>query len=153
MKTINHNQSTTTLKKSKKGFTLIEILLVLTLLGIVMSFVGGKIFSSFGKGQVQSAKILLKRLEGDLDRFRLDCNFYPYTAQGLEALKAAPSAGRQCPNYDPNGYVKNVPKDPWGTDFVYSCDDGLNYEIKSLGADTKEGGEGPNADISTSDEL
>ncbi len=139
-------------QKSRGGFTLIEILLVLTLLGIVASFFGGKIFSTFGRGQTQSARILVKKLEGDLDRFRLDCNFYPYTDQGLAALKSAPSAGRQCPNYDPNGYVKSVPKDPWGHEFEYSCDDGQNYEIKSLGADGIEGGEGNNADIASSDE-
>ncbi|NCN40895.1 type II secretion system major pseudopilin GspG [bacterium] len=138
--------------KSKKGFTLIEILLVITLLGLVASFFGGKIFSSFGRGQRQSARILVKKLEGDLDRFRLDCNFYPYTAQGLAALKTAPSSGRQCPNYDPSGYIDSVPKDPWGFEMQYTCDDGLNYEIKSLGADGIEGGEGDNADISSSDE-
>jgi general secretion pathway protein G len=140
------------MKKTKHGFTLIEILLVLTLLGLVASFLGGKIFSQFGRGRVQSAKLLIKKVEGDLDRFRLDCNFYPYTDQGLQALVTAPSVGRQCPNYDPSGYIKSVPKDPWGNEFAYKCDDGLNYEIISYGADGMPGGEGENADISSRDE-
>ena len=141
--------------KLKSGFTIIEILLVMVLLGLVASFLGRNIFSSFSKGKVQSAKLLIKRVEGDLDRFRLDCNFYPYTDQGLSALGTPPSAGRQCPSYDPNGYLggkKVAPKDPWGNDFLYTNEDGLNYEIKSLGADGVEGGEGENKDISSKDE-
>lgn len=145
------NKAGFTRAKGEAGFTLIEIMLVLTLLGLVLSFVGGNLFDQFGKGRTQSAKIAIKKIEGDLDRFRLDCNFYPYTDQGLEALANPPSSGRQCPNYPPRGYVKNVPKDPWGFDFVYTCDDGLNYELKSLGADGVEGGEGENADISSED--
>jgi len=145
----------TSSKKNKKGFTIIEILLVMVLLGLVASFLGRNIFSSFSRGQVNAAKLAIKRVEGDLDRFRLDCNFYPTTEQGLAALANAPTSGRQCPNYDPSGYQggkKAAPKDPWGNAFVYTNDDGLNYEIKSLGADGVEGGEGENADISSKDE-
>lgn len=141
----------TATKKKQKGFTIIEILLVLALLGMVASFVLGDAFDSFGQGQVQAAKIQIKRIEGELDRFRLDCNYYPYTGQGLEALVNAPSSGRQCPNYSPKGYIKKVPKDPWDNDFVYTCEDGANYTIVSLGADGQEGGEGDNADISSED--
>ena len=143
--------------KKLNGFTIIEILLVLVLLGMVATFMGRNIFSSASRGKIQGAKIAIKQIEGDLDRFRLDCNFYPTTEQGLQALIAAPSAGRQCPNYDPSGYLggggkKKLPKDPWNNDFVYRCEDGLNYEIISLGADAMEGGEGDAADISSNDE-
>jgi general secretion pathway protein G len=127
----------------------------MVLLGLVASFLGRNIFSSFSKGQVNAAKLTIKRIEGDLDRFRLDCNYYPYTDQGLAALVAPPTTGRPCPSYDPNGYQggkKTLPKDPWGKEFVYTCEDGLNYEIKTLGADGVEGGEGDNADISSKDE-
>lgn len=141
------------------GFTIIEILLVLVLLGMVATFMGRNIFSSASRGKVQGTKIAIKQIEGDLDRFRLDCNFYPTTDQGLQALITAPSVGRQCPNYDPSGYLggggggkKSLPKDPFGNPFIYTCEDGQNYEIKSLGADGIEGGEDSNADISSNDE-
>jgi len=140
---------------NKKGFTIIEILLVMVLIGMVASFLGRKIFAGFAQGQVNAAKLSIKRIEGDLDYFRLDCNFYPYTDQGLAALATQPTVGRACPSYNPVGYMggkKAVPKDPWGKDFEYSCEDGLNYEIKSLGADGVEGGEGDNKDISSKDE-
>ncbi|MEO5667544.1 MAG: type II secretion system major pseudopilin GspG [Bdellovibrionota bacterium] len=142
-------------KKNNKGFTIIEILLVMVLIGLVASFLGRKIFSGFAKGQVNAAKLSIKRVEGDLDYFRLDCNFYPYSEQGLAALAAQPTSGRACPSYNPAGYMggkKTVPKDPWGKEFLYTCEDGLNYEIKSLGADGLEGGEGDNKDISSKDE-
>jgi general secretion pathway protein G len=143
--------------RKSNGFTIIEILLVLVLLGMVATFMGRNIFSSASRGKVQGAKIAIKQLEGDLDRFRLDCNFYPTTEQGLKALISAPTTGRTCPNYDPNGYLggggkKKLPKDPWDNDFVYRCDDGLNYEIISLGSDGLEGGEGDAADISSNAE-
>jgi general secretion pathway protein G len=146
--TMNSNNS------KKRGFTIIEILMVLTLLGLVFSFVGGKLFSSFSQGQVRATRLAIKKLEGSLDRFRLDCNFYPTTEQGLAALGTAPTSGRQCPNYDPSGYLdgrRTPPKDPWDRDFLYTSD-GLDYEIKSLGADGLEGGEGERADISSRDE-
>lgn len=139
------------------GFTIIEILLVLVLLGMVATFMGRNIFSSASRGKVQGTKIAIKQLEGDLDRFRLDCNFYPTTDQGIQALISAPTSGRTCSNYDPSGYLggggkKSLPKDPFNNPFVYTCEDGLNYEIKSLGADGIEGGEDANADISSNDE-
>jgi general secretion pathway protein G len=137
--------------KSRKGLTLIEILLVLVLIGFVFSIIGGRVFNSFGRGQKDAAKLLIAKLQQDLDRYRFDCNRYPGTEQGLAALVSAPSGGTTCANYDPAGYLKKIPKDPWQHDFVYSCDDGINYEIKSLGADGAEGGEDANADISSKD--
>jgi general secretion pathway protein G len=142
--------------RARRGFTLIEILLVLTLLGLVFSILGRKIFSGFSRGKVQATKIQIKQIEGDLDRYRLDCNFYPTTDQGLKALLEAPTAGRKCKNYDPQGYLSaksnKMPEDAWGNEFTYTCDDGINYTIKSMGADGVEGGDGDNADISSADE-
>ncbi len=140
-------------RQHTKGFTLIEILLVLTLLGIVVSMFGKNIFSTFGRGNVQATKIQIKQLEGALDRYRLDCNSYPLTDQGLKALIEAPTTG-ECKNYSFDGYLgkKKVPTDAWQNDFIYTCDDGQNYVIKSLGADKAEGGEGNGKDILSSDE-
>ena len=136
--------------------TLIEILLVLALLTFVFSILGRRVFSGFSRGQVQTTKIQIKQLEGDLDRYRLDCNRYPTTDQGLKALIEKPEIPPECKNYDPAGYLssksKNVPTDAWGNPFVYQCDDGINYVIKSLGADGVEGGEGEKADFASNDE-
>ncbi|MBS1984758.1 MAG: type II secretion system major pseudopilin GspG [Bdellovibrionales bacterium] len=136
--------------KSRAGFTLLEILAVLGLLGIVISIVAPKIFGSLGRGKVSATKLQIKQLEGNLDRYRLDCGFYPTGEQGLQALISQPSGGRTCTNYDPEGYLggaKAVPKDPFGSDFKYSCDDGIHFKICSLGADGAEGGDGNNKDI------
>lgn len=136
----------------KRGFTLLEVLMVIALLSVVITFLAKNIFPQFSKGKVQAAKIQMQQLEGDLDRYRLDCNRYPTTAQGLDALLTAPSAPPACPNYDPAGYFSGKQKqikDVWGGAFKYICEDGVNYEIISLGADAKEGGEGENADISS----
>jgi len=143
-------------KNNKTGFTLLEIMIVLVLLGLVASMVLKQIDPN--KGKIKATVIQIKQLEASLDRFKLDCNFYPTTEQGgLKALIEKPTAGRGCPSYDPDGYMdskkKNVPKDPWGLEFVYECSDGQNYVIKSLGPDGKEGGEGKDADISSADET
>ncbi len=142
-------------KKQNTGFTLIEILLVLALLGLVVSMFGGKLFSAFDKGNVQATRIQIKQLEGALDRFRLDCNSYPTSDQGLKALVDASAAGEGCKNYSPDGYLggkKQVPLDAWKNEFIYTCTDGQNYVIKSLGSDKLEGGEANAKDILSSDE-
>ena len=137
----------------KRGFTLIEILLVLTLLGIVVSLVGKRIFSSFNSGKRKATMLAIRQIEGALDAYRIDCNFYPTTDQGLKALVSAPEVGRKCAAYNPNGYAtKKTLIDPFGTEFTYTCEDGQNYEIKSLGADGVPDGEGDNADISSKEE-
>jgi general secretion pathway protein G len=141
-------------QSKKSGFTLIEIMLVLALLGLMASFLIPKIAGQGDKGKIQATKILIKQLEGDLDRYRLDCGSYPTSEQTLKALIEAPTAGRKCKNYDPAGYLraKKLPQDAWQNDFDYKCEDGLNYTITSFGADGVEGGEGPNKDISSSEE-
>lgn len=142
-------------RRRRQGFTLIEILLVLSLLGLVFSLLGGKVFSAFGKGKISAAKIQIKQIESALDRYRAECSFYPTTDQGLAALVSAPTSGRQCKDYDPEGYLngaKKVPVDPWGTEFKYTCDNGVNYTLVSFGPDGVEGGEGRDKDLSSADE-
>lgn len=138
----------------KKGFTLLEILMVITLLGIVLTIVGKRAFRGVSRGKVQASRIIMKQLEGNLDRFRLDCNRYPTTEQGLKGLLEAPTSTPVCKNYDPEGYLdgqKKLPEDAWGNPLQYTCDDGINYVIKSLGADGLEGGDGENKDLLSSD--
>ncbi len=149
MKTVSFKQ------KSKLGMTLIEILLVIALIALVASTLGRRVFSGFSRGKIQTTKIQMKQLEGDLDRYRLDCNRYPTTDQGLKALIEKSEVPPDCKNYDPAGYLasgKKLPTDAWGNPFAYQCDDGINYVIKSLGADGVEGGEGENADLASNDE-
>jgi len=142
---------------NNKGFSLMEILLVIALLSVVVTLLARNIFPQFSKGKIQAARIQMKQIEGDLDRYRLDCNRYPTTAQGLKALTEEPAIAPLCPNYDPAGYISAKSqsvalKDPWGYEFKYTCEDGINYEITSLGQDNKPGGDGENADFSSNDE-
>lgn len=131
------------------GFTLTEMLIVIALIALVGSFVTTKVISQYGRAKVDATKIQMRQIGTILDQFKLDCSFYPITEQGLEALVQKP-AGRECKNYNPDGYVgdNKVPKDAWDNPFVYFSD-GKEYEIKSLGNDGAEGGEGTDADISS----
>ena len=141
-------------RKNNKGFTLLEILMVLALLGIIFSILGGKIISSFSRGKVNATKIQIQKIGSDLDQYKFDCNRYPTTGQGLKALVSAPSEAPACPNYNPDGYnggKKKVPVDAWSNEFAYTSD-GSTYVLKSLGADGLEGGEKENKDLSSADE-
>jgi general secretion pathway protein G len=137
---------------SQKGMSLIEILIALTLMGIAGTFVAGKVYENLQQGQVQAAKIQIKSLSDRLKEFRRDCNFLPDTTQGLDALLEKPTGGRDCKRYAPGGYIDGgkVPLDPWDSEYLYESD-GKTFEIKSLGADNAEGGEGADADISSKD--
>lgn len=128
---------------SQKGFTLLEILIAISLLVII----GGVLVSQFGgvlgQNKVKLATIGMEAIGSDLDRFKADNGKYPTTDQGLEALVNKPDGAKFWPE---GGYVKKAVKDPWGNDYVYSSQ-GFAYEIYSLGADGLEGGEGEAADI------
>lgn len=136
------------LLQNQSGFTLIEILIALTLIALAGTFVAGKFFENLHEGQVNSTKIQMSNLDGRLKEFRRKCGFYPSTEQGLEALVTKPSGGRECKDYPQNGFVEDnqVPKDPWDHDFLYESD-GKTFNISSLGADGEAGGTGTDADI------
>lgn len=142
----------TKIMKSQAGMSLIEILIALTLLALAGTFVGGRVFEQSQEGKVSSAKIQIKSIGDRLKEFRRDCNFLPTTDMGLDALVNKPEGGRDCKRYAPGGYIAEgkVPLDPWDTEFIYESD-GKTFEIKSLGADNAEGGEGSDADISSKD--
>lgn len=131
----------------RQGFSLAEILVALTILSIAMAFVGQNVYKSLQEGKVSAAKIQMQNFSNALAEFRRHCNFYPTTDQGLEALVSKPS-GRECKRYSPGGYLdKEVPLDPWDTEYLYTSD-GNNFNIISLGGDQQEGGEAFDADIS-----
>lgn len=143
----NLRKTLTFVARQQQGFSLIEILVALTLLGLIGSFVVGKIFDQLHEGQVKAAKIQMSSLATQLKEFKRKCYFYPTTDQGLEALISKPG-GRECKNYPPSGFLDgdSVPLDPWDNEYVYSSD-GKTFNITSLGPDATEGGEGKDADI------
>jgi general secretion pathway protein G len=133
--------------------SILEILIALTLLGLAGTFVAGKVLDNLQEGKIQTAKIQIKSLSDRLKEFRRDCNFYPTTDQGWDALINKPEGGgRECKRYSPGGYIDGgkIPQDPWDTDYIYESD-GKTFTIISLGADNAEGGEGFDADINSKD--
>lgn len=138
-----------TILRSQRGFSLVEILVALTLLGIAGTFVAGKIFEQLHEGKVQAAKIQMNQFAERLQEFRRKCGYYPETEQGLEALVAKPTVGRECKNYPPDGFIGGsgmIPKDPWDNYYGY-VNEGSKFNIVSYGGDLAEGGEEEDADI------
>lgn len=140
--------------RAKGGFTLIEILIVVFILGLLASIVVPRFMGHTDEAKVTDAKLQIKNLETALKLFRLDNGFYPAAEQGLEALIELPTTGRIPHKYRKGGYLeqKRIPPDPWGTPYIY-LSPGLDgdYEIISLGRDGKEGGEEYDSDIRSSD--
>lgn len=133
---------------SQAGFSLIEILIALTLLGLAGTFVAGQIFQQLHEGRVQAAKIQMNNFSGLLKDYKRKCGIYPTSEQGLDALVSKPSAGRECKNYPAAGFIEDgqLPQDPWDNDYQY-VSDGRTYNIFSYGNDGLEGGEGEDADV------
>ncbi|UXD87511.1 type II secretion system major pseudopilin GspG [Thalassolituus hydrocarboniclasticus] len=137
----------------QQGFTLLEVMVVLAIIGGIMALVATNIIGSAGDARVKTTKSQIKLIENALDLYKLDNFTYPTTEQGLEALVKKPSSSPEPKNYKSGGYLKgnNIPTDSWGNEFLYFLDKG-QYEIVSLGADGQEGGEGEGADISSLDQ-
>ncbi len=144
----------TSSKMNKRGFTLIEILVVVAIIAILAALVGPKIIGTTDDAKVTEAKVQIRNLETALKLFKLRQGFYPSTEQGLEALIRKPTIGRIPENYREGGYLEssNVPRDPWNNDFIY-ISPGLHgdYDLISYGADGVAGGEGFDADIESWD--
>ena len=137
-------------KKQQKGFTLIEVLVVVVILGILGAVVVPNLLSRPDAARLQAAETDIRSLAAALDVYRLDNFQYPSSEQGLEALVRRPAGFPEPPNYNPDGYIKKLPSDPWGSKYVYERRD-TNFSLYSLGADGQEGGEGQNADIKFAD--
>ena len=137
----------TTLKHSQ-GFTLIEIIVVVVIIGILATFVAPKFLGRTDEARVVKAKNDIQALESALDLYKLDNYAYPTTDQGLEALVSKPSSDPVPNNWKEGGYIKKLQKDPWQRDYLYlNPGEHSEIDIYSLGADGIEGGDGPNADI------
>lgn len=127
--------------KANSGFTLVELLIVITILGLLMSLVAPKMFSKVGSTQIKTAKAQMQNLETALDTYRLDVGSYP------ESLQELRSSNKR--NWDGPYLPKNVPLDPWGNPYQYESpgEGGAPYTLRSLGKDGAEGGSDDNADI------
>jgi len=141
--------------KKKAGFTFIELMAVIVILGLLAMIVMPRFFERIDTAKITAAKVQIKNFEAALKLFYLDNGFYPSTEQGLQALVEKPTTGRIPKHWREGGYLekKQIPKDPWGNDYVYLSPGrhGEEYEIICYGRDGKEGGEGVDADISSSE--
>lgn len=136
-------------RTAQRGFTLIEIMVVVVILGILAAVVVPRIMDNPGKARVAKAQQDIRQLESALDLYKLDNFNYPNTQQGLDALVNRPSGDPQPRNYKQGGYIKSLPKDPWGNPYQYLSPGVKNAELDvfTLGADNQQGGEGEAADI------
>lgn len=132
------------------GFTLIEILVVVFIIGLLATIVSVNVIGQTDNARITKAKADLKEIEQGLYLFKLDNGFYPTTDQGIGALVHKPSGSPQPRKYNPEGYIQKMPEDPWGNPYVY-LSDGQSFMLKCLGADSEPGGEGKNADIDSRD--
>jgi general secretion pathway protein G len=133
-------------RRQSPGFTLIEIMVVVVIIGILGALIVPNIIDRVPKARITAAQNDLRSVANALEMYKLDNFRYPSTDQGLEALVTKPSGFPEPKNYNPSGYLKKAPTDPWGTPYVYiSAADG--FELYSLAADGVEGGEGYDADI------
>lgn len=131
------------------GFTLIEIMVVVVILGILAAFVVPNIMGKPDEARIVKAKQDIRALESSLSMYKLDSFYYPSTQQGLDALVTKPSGEPEPRNYPSGGYIKSLPKDPWGNPYQYLSPGTRNadFDIFSLGADNRPGGEGSAADV------
>ena len=134
--------------RSQLGFTLIEVMVVIAIIGIMATLIVPQIMSKPNEARVIAAKQDINSIVQALKLYRLDNSRYPTTEQGLSALVAKPTSEPIPQNWKPNGYVDRLPKDPWGFAYQYS-NPGARAEIDvfSLGADNKPGGTGFDADL------
>ena len=133
------------IKRGEKGFTLIEVLIVMVILGLLAALVAPRMFGKVGKSRQKAAKAQIALFETALDTYRLDVGKYPTTEQGLEALREKPEDAER---WDGPYLPKEIPTDPWGHAYVYrSPGENGEFDIISLGGDGKEGGEGEDEDV------
>jgi general secretion pathway protein G len=128
-----------------RGFTLLELLVVMVIIGLLAAYVGPKYFSQIGKSEVKTARAQIVGLEKSLAQYRLDVGHYPSSEQGLKALLARPA---NVAKWDGPYLDKSVPLDPWGNAYAYkSPGERGEFDIVSLGRDGRAGGDGLDADI------
>ncbi len=135
-------------RKTEDGFTLIEIMVVVTILAILAGLVVPKLVGRTDDAKRVAAGVQIKNLEGALTLYKLDNNDYPTTEQGLDALVNRPSVGEATAKWREGGYIAKIPNDPWGRPYAY-ISPGMHgdYDILSYGGDGEPGGEKNDADV------
>ena len=129
------------------GFTLLELLVVMVIIGLLAGYVGPKLFGQIGKSEVKIAKAQLDALQKALDQYRIDTGHYPSADQGMASLNSKPADE---PKWAGPYMGKAVPKDPWGRDYLYRIPgEHGEYDLSSLGRDGRVGGEGEDGDITS----
>lgn len=132
-------------KCSERGFTLLELLVVMVIIGLLAGYVGPRYFSQIGKSEVKAARAQIDALEKALDQYRIDVGRYPSTEQGLAALNVAPTGEVR---WDGPYLRKGVPDDPWGKPYQYrQPGEHGEFDLYSFGLDSLPGGEGAAADV------
>jgi general secretion pathway protein G len=136
------------IRHAARGFTLIEIMVVVVIIGLLAAFILPNVFGNVEKAQVAKVKGDLQAIETALTMYKLDNYKFPSTDLGLAALSQKPN-DPTVRNWREGGYLRRISKDPWGNpyQYVFPGTRGQEYDLYSLGADSQEGGEGKNADI------
>ena len=134
--------------RKTRGFTLIEIMIVVVILGILAAIIVPKLTDQPEKARAVKAQQDIRAVESAIQLYKLDNFYYPSTQQGLEALVTRPSGDPQARNYKQGGYLPRLPKDPWGQPYQY-LSPGVKgeYDVFSYGADGKPGGESVDTDV------
>ena len=143
-----HGATTPIDRRHQAGFTLVELLVVLIILGLIAAFAAPQVIKYVGGAKSDSAKIQVERLSSVLDLYRLQVGRYPSDDEGLDALMEAPA---DAPNWD-GPYLKKADAlvDPWGRPYLYQYPgENGEYDLYTLGADGQEGGEGENRDLTS----
>ena len=130
------------------GFTLLEIMVVIVILGLLVSIVAPNVLQNQDRAMVEKSRADIAMLEQALDMYKLDNHSYPTTDQGLDALVNKPTSSPEPRNYRSDGYIKRLPQDPWGNQYQYlQPGEHGPFDLYSTGADGDEGGEGLASDI------
>ena len=135
--------------KDSRGFTLIEIMVVVVILGILAAIVAPSVVTSLVQARNQAAKTDIRALESAMTLYKMDNFRYPSAELGLRALVERPPE-IEAPNWKAGGYLKKIPADPWGNDYLYTIN-GTDIDIYTLGSDSRPGGEEEAADIHWAD--
>jgi len=136
-----------------RGFTLIEIMIVVTIMGILAALIVPNLMGHVNEARVKTAKADIATLMQQLKLYKLDNYRYPTTEQGLDALVHKPSSGPAPKGWRPGGYLDKLPKDPWGQPYQYMSPGthGTDVDVFSYGADGQPGGDGDDADVGSWD--
>ena len=136
--------------EKRNGFTLIELMIVISIIGLLSAIVVPKLMERASEAKITAANMQIKNFKTALELFKLDNGFYPSTEQGLNSLVHKPTIGREPTNYKKDGYIEKIPLDPWGHPYIYRCPgEHAPYDIISYGADGEPGGNAESKDITS----